>query len=177
MFDCRTYQQPEILESLGELGEFDKTRDMNGIPSEDRHAYVYFRGLSYLLLDWFFDAYIITPRGAQPLTDPWRDVFAEPLADIMAVLHYGAETLQDHHPEVPADEFQKQLALCFEKEKIIMQLFDDAQDSMSLLWAFHPSWIVSKNPDVNFKSIHMFLLYFVGLFVDSLLFRNTRRLH
>ncbi len=71
------------------MWEFHKKHDVNAIPHNEREAYVYTRALSYQLVEWFFNAYEVTTRGGIALADPWRLVFAEPLADIVSVLHDG----------------------------------------------------------------------------------------
>ncbi len=141
VLDPRTYQYLDVPDSR--MWEFHKKHDVNAIPHNEREAYVYTRALSYQLVEWFFNAYEVTTRGGIALADPWRLVFAEPLADIVSVLHDGAAILDEYHPGVREEDFQRQLMLCFEKEELIIDLLQSAPDSMSLLWSFDPCWVIS----------------------------------
>ncbi len=71
-------------------------------------------------------------KGDMALVDPWRLVFAEPLADIVSVLHEGAAILDEYHPGVGEEDFQYQLMLCFEKEGLIMDLIQTAPDHQEI---------------------------------------------
>ncbi len=84
--------------------EFNRMHDINAMPHEDRVQYVYIRGLCYHLLDWFFATYNINFKNGMPLGNPRKEVFLEPFADVISVLFKGASLLDDHHPEIPADD-------------------------------------------------------------------------
>ncbi len=129
----------------------------NIIPHEDREAYVYIRALSYRLVDWFFNAYEVSVRGDYGARGPLETSFRRTTSRHRVSIARRRAILDEYHPGVGEEDFQYQLMLCFEKEGLIMDLIQTAPDSMSLLWSFDSSWVISAKGTSSFESMFAIL--------------------
>lgn len=126
---------------------------MNGIPNEDREAYVYIRAQCYCLVDWVFAAHTFAVEGgSEPVEDSYMEVYVTPFVKIWEALYYHAAFLQDYHPDIPGLDIRTQLVLCFQKDKGLLDLLDESDSHYTLAWDLESVYTISRNDRTDFES-------------------------
>lgn len=94
--------------------------------------------------------------------DAYMFCFIESFVTIWSTLYHQSKTTQAFHPDIPYEEVQRQLTLCFQKDKDFLRFLEDGYPVDSFRWDYDSEWSVCDRACEVFDSKFLFHFHIDG---------------